>query len=199
VLDRLAFDEKNKNKKSSKFDTVSRNNLKNKFTYIYIYGINNQDLKSLIKTLRLPLIITKEIQYADAILALANLVKNNRKIKQISHSKKITIHTIQSNSLLQLAKALRLLAKKNSLNPINKKTANVRVTEIIRREFITPLEETRLAIEEIVIAKNIPVDLFPRTTEVRKQQHELISHYQLAGVSIGKNKNRRVRIFPNSS
>ena len=62
--------------------------------------------------MRLPIIITKELQYADAVLALANLVKNNRKLKQMSHSKKITIHTIQSNSLLQIAKALRLLAKK---------------------------------------------------------------------------------------
>ena len=57
------------------------------------------------------MIITKELQYADAVLALANLVKNNRKLKQISHSKKITIHTIQKNSLLSIAKALRLLAK----------------------------------------------------------------------------------------
>ena len=55
---------------------------------MYVYGVNNQELKSLIKTLKLPIIITKEIQYADAILALANLVKNNRKLKQISHSKK---------------------------------------------------------------------------------------------------------------
>ena len=52
---------------------------------MYVYGVNNQDLKSLIKPLKLPIIITKEIQYADAILALANLFKNNRKLKQISH------------------------------------------------------------------------------------------------------------------
>ena len=54
---------------------VLKNELKQKFTFIYIYGINNQDVKSLIKTLKLPIIITKEIQYADAVLALANLVK----------------------------------------------------------------------------------------------------------------------------
>ena len=32
------------------------------------------------------------------------------------------------------------------------------ITEIISRDFLTPLEETRLAIEEIVIADNIAVD-----------------------------------------
>jgi len=77
------------------------------FIYIYIYGINNQDVKSLIKTLRLPLIITKELQYADVVIALGNLVKNNKKLRQISHSKKISIHIVESNSLLQIAKALR--------------------------------------------------------------------------------------------
>ena len=135
----------------------------------------------------MPIIITKEIQYADAILALANLVKNNRKLKQISHSKKITIHTIQSNSLLQIAKALRILAKKNSI-PIKK--FNTEVTEVISREFLTPLEERRLAIEEVVIAKNIAIDLFPRESAIRKQQHELIYHYHLKGLTVGTEKNK---------
>ena len=143
------------------------------------------------------MIITKEIQYADAILALANLVKNNRKLKQISHSKKITIHTIQSNNLLQIAKALRLLAKRKELIPIKPTTNNKKIADLISQEFLTPLEETRLAIEEVVIAKNIPIDLIPRTSRIRKQQHELVTHYQLKGVSVGKEQNRRIRILPN--
>jgi hypothetical protein len=160
-------------------------------------GINNQEIKSLIKTLRLPIIITKEIQYADSILALANLVKNNRKLKQISHSKKITIHTIQSNNLLQIAKALRLLTKRKEISPLKTKSEENKFAGLICQEFLTPLEETRLAIEEIVLAKKIAIDLFPRTTRIRKQQHELISHYQLTGISVGNGKKRRLRILPN--
>ncbi len=179
-----------------KNDGNLKKKLKQEFIFLYIYGINNQDLKSLIKTLRLPIIITKEIQYADAVLALANLVKNNQKLKQISHSKKITIHTIQSNSLLQIAKALRLFAKKNSMAPLKKALNNDKFAEIISREFLMPLEETRLTIEELVIAKKTVIDLFPRTSLIRKQQHELVSHYQLTGVSVGKGKNRRLRVFP---
>ena len=65
------------------------------------------------------------------------------------------------------------------------------------KEFLTPLEETRLAIEEVVIAKNISIDLFPRTSRIRKQQHELVSHYQLKAISVGKDENRRLRILSN--
>jgi stage III sporulation protein SpoIIIAA len=191
LLDRISSNEKPKIKKTN---SSSKTQVKQEFTFVYIYGINNHDLKSLIKTLRLPIIITKEIQYADAILALANLVKSNRKLKQISHSKKITIHTIQSNSLVKIAKALRLLAKKNSLTP---NTDSINLPKLISHEFLTPLEEARLAIEEVVIPNNINIDLLPRNSELRKQQHELISHYHLKSFSIGNGKHRRIRIFSN--
>lgn len=197
LLNRLEPTEKVKRKKVLTKDQNTKNVIKQEFTFLYVYGVNNQDLKSLIKTLRLPIIITKEIQYADAILALANLVKNNRKLKQISHSKKITINTIQSNSILQIAKALRLLAKNNSMVPLQNKNNNNKIEGIIRQEFLTPLEETRLAIEEIVIVKNIGIDLLPRPSLIRKQQHELILHYQLLGITVGKKQDRRVRILPN--
>lgn len=197
LLNRLPESDKFKTKRVVKTTGNLKTELKEKFTFLYIYGINTQDVKSLIKTLGIPVIITKEIQYADAILALANLVKNNRKLKQISHSKKITIHTIQSNNLLQIAKALRLLAKRKELIPIKPTTNTKKLADLISQEFLTPLEETRLAIEEVVIAKNIPIDLIPRTSRIRKQQHELVTHYQLKGVSVGKEQNRRIRILPN--
>ena len=97
---------------------------------------------------------------------------------------------------MQIAKALRLLAKRNSIIPIPKTNENSKAAKTISEEFLTPLEEARLAIEEIVIAKNIPIDLFPRTKQIRKQQYELVSHYQLRGISVGNENNRRLRIFP---
>ena len=80
------------NQKIKKLD--SKNNiLLTKSVNLYTYGINTQELNAIIRTLRLPIIITKEIQYADAILALENLIKNNRRLKQISYSRKTTILT----------------------------------------------------------------------------------------------------------
>ena len=196
LLNRLPQTTKEKPKKLLKTNGTLKNELKEKFIFLYLYGLNTQDIKSLIKTLELPVIITKEIQYADAILALTNLVKNNRKLKQISHSKKITIHSIQKNSLLSIAKVLRVIAKSKISKPQQEKLEKAKVTRILSEEFITPLEETRLAIEELVLVKKIPIDLMPQTSRIRKQQHELITHYQLQGVTVGKNKSKRLRIFP---
>lgn len=198
LLNKLNKNDNWKVKNVTKSDLRSKKKSGSEFIFVYIYGVNNQDIKSLIKTLRLPIVITKEIQYADAVLALANLIKNNKKLRQISHSKKISIYTIQSNSLLQIAKALRILV--NNIFPatqtLENKSPDKKKSRIISKELLTPLEETRLAIEEIIIPKKIIVELLPRLNSIRKLQHELIVHYQLKGVSVGNEPNRRIRIYP---
>jgi len=198
LLNKINKNDEWKLKKVSKTDPQLKKKIGNEFIFLYIYGINNQDIKSLIKTLRLPIIITKEIQSADAILALSNLIKNNKKLRQISNSKKISIHTIQSNSLLQIAKVLRVLVK--NIYPTiplkEKKPSDKKISRILSKELLTPLEETRLVIEEIIIPKKLTIELLPRPNSIRKLQHELINHYQLKGVSIGQEPNRCIRIYP---
>ena len=70
-------------------------------------------------------------------------------------------------------------------------------SNILSQEFLSPLEEVRLAVEEIVVPKKIAIDLFPQTSLIRKQQHEIIAHYQLDGITVGSGNNKHIRIFPN--
>ena len=164
---------------------------------LYTYGINIQELNAIIRTLRLPIVITKEIQSANAVLALENLVKNNRRLKQISYSRKTTIYTIQRHSLLEIVKTLQKLSSKYNTFPAIKKQNIRKTSRIIDKELLTPLEETRLSIEEIIIPNHKILDLLPRTSSVRKLQHDLIEHYQLNSSDVGNELNKRVRIYPN--
>ena len=164
---------------------------------LYTYGINIQELNAIIRTLRLPIVITKEIQSANAVLALENLVKNNRRLKQISYSRKTTIYTIQRHSLLEIVKTLQKLSNKYNTFPAIKKQNIRKTSRIIDKELLTPLEETRLSIEEIIIPNHKILDLLPRTSSVRKLQRDLVKHYQLNSTNVGNKLNRRVRIYPN--
>lgn len=184
------------NQQIKKLDNEN-NTLLTKSINLYTYGINTQELNAIIRTLRLPINITKEIQYADAILAIENLVKNNRRLKQISYSRKTAVYTIQRHSLLEIVKALQRLDNKyETFAPIKKQTIR-KATRIIDKELLTPLEETRLAIEEIIIPNHKILDLLPRTSSVRKLQRDLVKHYQLNSTNVGNKLNRRVRIYPN--
>jgi len=198
-FNKLGQVEKQKVKKLNKHPSNLTPELRQEFTFIYIHGISIQKLKSLIKILQLPIILTKEIQYADTVLTLENLLKSNRKLKQISHAKKLTVHTIQSTSLVMITKALRTLVRnrRTLISQYQNQNTKPNSSNILSQEFLSPLEEVRLAIEEIVVPKKIAIDLFPQTSLIRKQQHEIIAHYQLDGITVGSGNNKHIRIFPN--
>jgi len=180
-------------KKSNKLDVFLKKELGTRFLFLYVYGINTQDLRSLIKTLKLPIIVTGEIQYADAILALGNLMKNNKKLRQISNSRSICVYTIQNNGLIQISKALKQIVKQNLNLESNEKRMRIRN---VGSFLLTPLEEVRLAIEEIVISDKCIVDLLPRTDSIRRLQNDVIDHYHLDRSIIGEGSNKRIRIYP---
>ena len=189
----LGRDEYVKSKKSNKNNSLVKKELGERFIFLYVYGINSQDLCSLIKTLDLPIIVTREVQYADNVLALGNLIKNNKKLRQISSSRNINISTIPNNSLLQIAKALKQIVIRNSSGSEFKNDDRIKRAS---GQLFSPLEETQFLIDEIIQSKKRAINLLPRSREVRKLQHQLISHYQLKSISVGVEPHRYVRLFP---
>jgi hypothetical protein len=180
-----------------KSSSSSKKDLEARFTFLYPYGISHQDLQALIKVLNLPLLITTKIQYADVILTVANLAQSNKKLRQISNAKKLSIHMVSNNNLVQMSKSLYRLFKKTSMLKLENLKMKTLQQKFGRTELLTALEETRLVIEEIIIPRQLCVDLKPRTNVTRKLQYELALHYQLKSISIGAESKRRIRIYPN--
>ena len=192
ILNGFSQDELGKIKKLSKNDVSTNNGLSDCFIFLYVYGINSNDLRALIKMLNLSIIVTRELQYANVVLALGNLIKNNKKLRQLLNSRNIPIYTIQNNSLCLLVTALKHLVNKNILSPL---TNEYRIKKV-GDKLLTPLEEVRLVIEEIVLSQKRAVDLLPRTSSIRRVQHEIVSHYHLNSISVGEEPNRHIRIYP---
>ena len=192
ILNSFSQDEFGKIKKLPKTDTLTNNGLSECFIFLYVYGINSNDLRALIKVLDLSVIVTRELQYANVVLALGDLIKNNKKLHQLLNSRNIPIYTIQNNSLCLLATALKHLVNRNTSSPLTKEYRMKKVGN----KLLTPLEEVRLVIEEIVLSQKRVVDLLPRTSAVRRVQHEIVSHYHLNSISIGEEPNRYIRIYP---
>ena len=166
----------------------------NRFIFLYAYGINSQDLLSLIKILNLPIILTREIQYADAILALGNLIKNNKKLRQISTVRNISVSSVLNNNLLQLAKALKQIVYKNK-DVTKLKNRTIRL-QYLGSAFLNPTEEVKLVINEITLLHKRKVNLLPQSYIVRKLQHEQIMLSSLQSKSVGyADLNKRVRIY----
>jgi stage III sporulation protein SpoIIIAA len=163
--------------------------------HIYPYGVSRDQLEQVIDVLTLPVVLTKELDTADAILALRSHVKNHTKLRQMAKARHLPMFMIKSSTIPQITRSLRRL-----LNMDDPDIGDNRELQLLLHngsdDEMDALEEARLAVEQIVIPKGQPVELLPRSSQVRKMQHELVEHYRLKSDSFGDEPNRRLRIYP---
>ncbi|MEM8672288.1 MAG: R3H domain-containing nucleic acid-binding protein [Cyanobacteria bacterium P01_G01_bin.67] len=163
--------------------------------YIYAYGIGRSQLDQVIEVLDLPVMLTKDLDQADAVVALRSQIKHHSKLRSIAKDRHLPIYTVKSNTIPQVTRVFRQIL--NLDDPNVPEPTDLRLfTKAGNDDEIEALEEARLAVEQIVIPKGQPVELLPRSAKVRKMQHELIEHYRLQSDSFGDEPNRRLRIYP---
>ncbi|MBD2306141.1 AAA family ATPase [Chroococcidiopsis sp. FACHB-1243] len=163
--------------------------------HIYPYGVSRHQLEQAIQVLSLPVVLTKDIDSADAILALRSHVKNQSKLRHVAKARHVPIHTLKSNTIPQIIRTLRRLLDMDEPVVPDERELSLFIQNGSEDE-LDALEEARLAVEQIVIPKGQPVELLPRSAKVRKMQHELVEHYRLKSDSFGDEPNRRLRIYP---
>ncbi len=163
--------------------------------HIYPYGVSRQQLEQVIDVLNLPILITKDMDGADVVLAVRTQVKNHPKLRTNAKSRQIPIHLIKANTMAHITRALRHLLHLDDSGILDDGELNL-FTNHGDDDELEALEEARLAVEQIVIPKGQPVELLPRSTDIRKIQHELVERYHLKSASFGDEPNRRLRIYP---
>jgi stage III sporulation protein SpoIIIAA len=164
-----------------------------KMLSIYAYALNLQQIETILKLWKFPFLMVKEVSKADVILALRSNIKQNTKLRQMAHSKHLTIYTIHSNTIPQITRAFKKILQMNSVLQI--KWSELCSGKTV--EEINALSEVKWAIEKIVILKKEPVELLYRFANLRKIQHALVRFYHLQARSFGEEPYRRLRIYPN--
>lgn len=163
--------------------------------HVYPYAVSRQQMDQVIRTLNLPVVLTKDLDSADVVLALRSHLKNHSKLRHMTKTRHIPVHLVKASTIPQIARALRRML--NMDEPGTPELADLSLfSSNGTDDEIEALEEARLAVEQIVIPKGQPVELLPRSAGVRKMQHELIEHYRLQSRSFGDEPNRRLRIYP---
>ncbi|MBJ7899318.1 MAG: AAA family ATPase [Cyanobacteria bacterium RI_101] len=163
--------------------------------YVYPYGVGRAQLEQVITVLNLPIVLTKDLQHADAVLALRSHLRHHPKLKSLVQEQNLPIYGVKSNSLAQISRTLKQILGLD--DPKQPEAMDLRLfTRGDEADELEALEEARLAVEQIVIPTGQPVELLPRNAKVRKMQHELVEHYRLHSDSLGEEPHRRLRIYP---
>lgn len=74
--------------------------------YVYPYAVSRSQVERVIKTMRLPVRITRNLDEADVLLLLASY-KKHRKIIDAAEARQIPVHLVRSNTIYQIQKTLR--------------------------------------------------------------------------------------------
>nr|WGH12915.1 hypothetical protein Ycf45 [Echinothamnion sp.] len=162
-------------------------------TKLYLYGININQVESVIKNLQLPIVLTRDLLKANYILGLRSYVKDNNKIRQTAKSRQIFIYTIHNSSSNNIIRSLKQMLDV-------KKISYISWQQICSHKSLNELYaliETRYAIEKIVLVYSHSVELLPCTYHLRRLQSNLISLYNLKYFTYGKIGYQRLIIYPN--
>ncbi|XP_022748288.1 uncharacterized protein ycf45-like isoform X2 [Durio zibethinus] len=158
---------------------------------VYTYKILEADLLQVAAVMGLEdeIDVTDDIGMADAILACASEIKQNSWIRGIAKFQQLPVFVIESNTMAQMVKAVRMILERESYGSRskhpNRNSFDIEIEDDAPKrkptlEEIDALEEVRLAIEYIVIPGGEPVELLPRRSEIIARQLELVESYKLA-------------------
>nr|YP_008965675.1 conserved hypothetical plastid protein [Porphyridium purpureum]ATJ02878.1 hypothetical protein [Porphyridium purpureum]BAO23651.1 conserved hypothetical plastid protein [Porphyridium purpureum] len=160
---------------------------------LYTFGLSYQYMEKLFGKFEIPIELTRSLGQANTILGLRAQIKNNKKILYIAKNQDKKVFTVGNNSLNEILRTLNFILQFYSYDTIQYDT----YSESKYEDQLEVQEEVRIAIEKIVIPTKNIVELLPRTSIMRNIQYQLISKYALKAKLVGKEPNKRIRIYPN--
>jgi stage III sporulation protein SpoIIIAA len=167
---------------------------------IYPFGISRDRLEEAARQLRVPIIVTKNQQDADAIITAKNYYRRQSERLQQAADEHKTIIILKNNTVVQMQHALarifdipmdNLLEDGGEGEPGRSASGNSRADDPTTKALL----ETEDAIHQVLNRGLTTAELPPANAYIRRLQHQMATRYNLASRSRGKEPNRRVKIF----
>jgi len=146
---------------------------------VFPYGVSQNRLRQSAKALSVPMILTDELDEADSLITLKSYYRKRPVVISNAEAKQIPIYVLRSNTYTQIENAL----------------ADMFGLSLEMDELDSAMQEAREAVQQVLNRTRNMVELSPRSSSVRRQQHEMARQANLLSLSRGKEPHRRVRIY----
>lgn len=147
---------------------------------VFAYGIARNRLEQSAKRLRVPVIITDNLEEAQAFITLKTYYRKHQRLIMDAEERRLPIYVLRASTVTQIE---NLLSDMFNLSEVPSE-----------EEDDSVLAETQQAIAAVL--GGVPsVDLPPASSYMRRLQHEMARKANLISHSYGKEPRRRVRIF----
>lgn len=149
---------------------------------IYPYGVGQNRLTQAARSLHLPIKIVDNVEGADVLMTLkSHYRKHPQPIVQAEGMGK-PVYVLRSNTIIQMEACLADIFSL-SRNETDRSASALRETQDAIRKVLTGTRS---------------VELSPQSSDIRREQHQLVRQANLLSHSLGREPRRRVRIYQNT-
>ncbi len=144
------------------------------------HGISRKRLEQAIRELQLPVIIARDVDEADVVMALRSEYRQKGQAIRDAEDRALPVYVLKANTILQMEASL----------------TSIFSLQVDPRE--AALRETEEAIG-LVMRESQPVELAPQNAYLRRLQHQMAERANLISRSRGREPYRRVRLYPDEA
>ncbi len=146
---------------------------------IFPYGVGQNRLRQAARTLRLPVTLVDDLEDADVLMTLKSYYRKHPQPIATAERLGKPVYVLRSNTVVQMESCLADIFALNAEDTDPKSIA---------------LRETQDAIQRVLTGVR-SVELSPQRSNIRRQQHQMVRQANLLSHSLGREPNRRVRIY----
>jgi stage III sporulation protein SpoIIIAA len=161
---------------------------------IYPFGISRDRLEKVITALRVPATIVRELSDATMVMTLKNYYRQGATRIRQAEDRGVPVYVLRNNTTTQMERQLADIfqlstAQSDSYVPPRRSNQNDE-----GQGMDEAILETESAITQVLNGERYTVDLQPRSSYVRRLQHQMAERYNVRSESHGREPNRRVKI-----
>jgi hypothetical protein len=157
-------------------------------------GLSEQRLDEAVRRHDWSVQAVDDLVQADVVLSVRQGLGRQPELRRQAREAGVPILVIKSDTLPQVERALERLLMRRDSGLSHRDSADSGDGD--QSDASAALEECRLAVEQVVVPQGRPVELLPRTQEVRQMQADLVTRYRLRSDVYGTSGQRRLRVFP---
>ena len=157
---------------------------------IFPFGVSRNRLENAIERLRVPAVIVRDMKDATLVMTLKNYYRQSAQRLRQAEEQGVPVYVLRNNTITQME---RQLAHVFQLNGFDEEEP------LSNPERGGPVEEAMLeaetAIGQVMNGENSAIELTPRSSYIRRLQHQMADRYNLRSESRGDDPFRRVKIY----
>lgn len=155
---------------------------------IYPFGVGRDKLERAIINLRVPAVIVRDMTEATLVMTLKNYYRQGSHRLREAEERGVPIYVIRGNTITQMERQLADIFQIPSLSDVRSKSVG-RVNDEMEARL-----EAEDAVAQILNGDTGAVELTPRSSFIRRLQHQIAEQYNVNSESEGHEPHRRVKI-----